>query len=148
MLPLLFLFAVVAGFTNPVQSGSNAEIIKLTGSPLVPAILIYIVAGLCILACAPFMGFPVKAAVGKAAQAPWWIIIAGVCNAFFMMASLLIAKKLGSATFTTVVVVTAVLTSVALDNYGLFGFDVRHASPLRIVGCALAAAGVLLIARF
>ena len=148
MYPLLVLFAVIAGLSNPLQSGANSQLLKITGAPVVSGLMIYIVGSACLLACAPFLGFPIRTAVGKAAAVPWWLILGGVCNVTFLLASLLITKKLGSATFTTTVVITAVLTSVALDHFGLLGFDVRHATPMRLVGCGLAVAGVLCIAKF
>ena len=148
MFPLLVLFAVVAGVSNPLQSGSNSEFLKATGAPVVSALCVYAVGTACLLACAPFLGFPVRSAMGKVAGAFWWPIIGGVCNATFLLASLLITTKLGSATFTTVVVITATITAVALDHFGLLGFEVRHASPFRLLGCAFAIVGVLLIARF
>ena len=148
MYPLLVLFAVIAGLSNPLQSGANSQLLKITGAPVVSGLMIYIVGSVCLLACAPFLGFPLRTAVGKVAGAPWWLILGGVCNVTFLLASLLITKKLGSATFTTTVVITAVLTSVALDHFGLLGFDVRHATPMRLVGCGLAVAGVLCIAKF
>ena len=148
MYPLLVLFAIIAGLSNPLQSGANSQLLKITGAPVVSGLMIYGVAAACLLACAPFLGFPVKTSVCKAVGAPWWLVLGGVCNVTFLLASLLITKKLGSATFTTIVVVTAVCTSVALDHFGLLGFEVRQATPMRLVGCGLAVAGVLCIAKF
>ena len=148
MIVLLALFAVLAGISNPLQSGSNSELLKVTGAPVVAAFAVYAVGALCLVACIPFLGFPLRGALGKAGGLPWWALIGGVCNAAFLLASLLVTKKLGSATFTTLVVVSAVITSVALDHFGLLGFEVRHATPLRLVGCVLAAAGVIFIAKF
>ena len=148
MFPLLVLFAVIAGVSNPIQSGSNSAFLKATGAPVVSALFIYAVGAACLLACAPFLGFPVRSAVTKTAGVFWWPLIGGVCNVTFLLASLLITKKLGSATFTTIVVITATVVSVALDHFGLLGFEVRHASLPRLLGCVLAIAGVLLIARF
>jgi transporter family-2 protein len=71
-----------------------------------------------------------------------------VCNALFLVTTLLVTKRLGSATFTTIVVVAAVITSLLLDHFGLLGFEVRHATPLRLVGCALAIVSVFFIALF
>jgi bacterial/archaeal transporter family-2 protein len=148
MTVIFVLLAVLAGLSNPIQSGSNSELLKITGAPVVSALMIYAVGVLCLLACAPFLGLPVKSAVGKAAGAPWWPVVSGVCNATFLLVSVMVAKKLGSGTFTTLVVITAVLLSVGLDHFGLLGFQVRHATPLRLLGCAFAFVGVLFIGRF
>ena len=84
----------------------------------------------------------------RAGGLPWWAFIGGVCNVVFLLASLLISKKLGSATFTTLVVISAVLTSVILDHFRLLGFEVRPATWLRLLGGVFAIGGVILIALF
>ena len=50
--------------------------------------------------------------------------------------------------FTRLSVTAAIITSVLLDQFGLFGFKVRPASPLRICGCALMITGLWLVAKF
>ena len=145
---LLSAFAVLAGISNPLQSGSNSALLKATSAPVVAAFIVYAIGSICLLACIPFLGFPLRETTAKLAGVPWWAFIGGICNAVFLMATLLVTKKLGSATFTTLVVVSAVITSLTLDNYGLLGFEVRTATWLRVLGGALAAGGVLLIALF
>lgn len=145
---LLWLGAIIAGISNPLQSASNSELLKRMDAPIVAAFTVYLIASVCLLLAIPFVGFPVRSAVGKLAGAPWWIAIGGLCNVTFLLASLTITKKLGSGTFTTLVVVSAVVTSVLLDHFGLLGLETRSLTPLRGLGCALAIAGVVLIASF
>jgi bacterial/archaeal transporter family-2 protein len=45
-------------------------------------------------------------------------------------------------------VISAVITSVLLDHFGLLGFEVRSATWLRLIGAALSVIGVVLIAVF
>ena len=144
----LSLFAVLAGISNPLQSGSNSELMKVTNAPVVAAFVVYAIGSICLLACIPFLGFPAKETFPKLFTAPWWAYIGGVCNAVFLMSTLLVTKKLGSATFTTLVVISAIVTSVLLDQFGLLGFQVRSITLLRGLGSVLAIVGVVLIARF
>ena len=142
---LLSIFAILAGISNPLQSGSNSELLKTIQAPVVAAYLVYLVGG-AIIACAiPFVGFPAREALEKLSGVAWWALLGGACNAAFLMASLLITKRLGSATFTTLVVVSAVVTSLLLDQFGLLGFEPRPINWLRGIGGALAVAGVFLI---
>ena len=141
------LFAVVAGISNPLQSGSNSELLKLTQAPIVCAFIVYAIGGACLLVAIPFLGFPVKATVGKLPSVPWWALIGGVCNVTFLLSTFLVTKRLGSATFTTIVLVSALITSLILDHFGLLGFPVRQASVGRLIGAALTVAGVVCIAK-
>lgn len=144
----LALFAVLAGISNPLQSGSNSALLKSIQAPVVGAFIVYVIGALCLLACIPFVGFPLKAATAKLGDVPWWAFIGGFCNALFLLCTLLVTKKLGSATFTTIVVISAVITSVLLDHYGLLGFEVRPATWLRLLGAGFSVVGVVLIAVF
>ncbi|WP_181969884.1 DMT family transporter [Paraburkholderia sp. DHOC27] len=145
---LLSLFAILAGISNPLQSGSNSALLKSTQAPVVAAFVVYLIGSVCLLACIPFVGFPLKGVAAKFADVPWWAYIGGVCNALFLLCTLLVTKKLGSATFTTIVVIAAVITSVLLDHFGLLGFEVRPATLWRLIGAALCVVGVVLIAVF
>ena len=145
---LLPLFAIVAGISNPLQSGANSAVSKSIQAPLVAGFLVYIVGALCLLVCIPFVGLPLRSAFDKLGTVPWWAYLGGVFNAVFLVASLLVTKKLGSATFTTLVVISAVVVSVALDHFGLLGFETRTATPLRLLGTLFAIAGVVLISVF
>jgi bacterial/archaeal transporter family-2 protein len=46
------------------------------------------------------------------------------------------------------VVTAAVVVSLALDHFGLVGFEEHRASPWRLLGAALMIAGVGLVAPF
>lgn len=146
MMWLYSLVAIVAGISNPLQSGSNSELVKHTGI-LPAAFTVYAIGAICLLLAMPFLGFGL---VGreKLAAVPWWAWIGGFCNVIFLLSTLLVTKRLGSATFTTLVVITAVITSVLLDQFGLMGFEPRPATAGRIAGALLAIAGVFCIARF
>jgi bacterial/archaeal transporter family-2 protein len=145
---ILGFFAVLAGISNPLQSGSNSALQKGLQAPVVSALLVYAVGTLCLMLCIPFLGLPMRDALGRLDRVPWWVFIGGICNALFLVTTLLVTKKLGSATFTTIVVVAATVTSLLLDHFGLLGFEVRQATTLRLVGGAFAIGGVVLIALF
>jgi transporter family-2 protein len=55
---------------------------------------------------------------------------------------------LGAATLTALIVTGQLVCSVALDHFGLVGFDQHAASLGRIAGCLLMICGFVLIARF
>ena len=145
---LLGLFAILAGVSNPLQSAANATLNKVLASPVLAAVAVYAIGAVCLAACVPFLGFGERGAIGKLAGLPWWAFVGGVCNLAFLMSTLLVTKRLGSATFTMLVVIAATVTSIALDHFGLMGFEVRHATALRILGGGLAICGVVLVAAF
>ena len=56
------------------------------------------------------------------------------------------APRLGAATFMGVLVTASVCASIALDHFGLAGFQEHAASWGRIAGAVLMVAGVWLVA--
>ena len=144
---LLIPLALLAGVLNTVQSGANATLNKGLGQPIVAAlcvalgnVVVYLLASLVVGLRWPDMG--------RAAQLPWWAWTGGFCGAAYVLAVVFFAEKLGAAVFTGCTVTAAVITSVALDHFGLLGFKEHAAGVWRLAGCALMIGGLTLIARF
>ena len=64
-----------------------------------------------------------------------------------MVATIVLAPRLGAATLVAAVVAGQMLASVLLDQYGLVGFPVHPLSALRLLGAGLVIGGVMLIQR-
>jgi len=60
----------------------------------------------------------------------------------------LLARRLGAATLTALVVTGQLVCSVALDHFGVLGFTEHGLSVGRVGGCLLLIAGFILISRF
>ncbi len=120
---------MLAGISNPVRSGSNSALNKAIRQP-------------------PFLGLSLRDLGARVAQAPWWVWLGGICNATFLFSTLIVAKRVGAGTFTTLVLTAAVITSVLLDRFGLLGFEQRPATLLRLVGGAFTIGGAFLVSKF
>jgi transporter family-2 protein len=68
-------------------------------------------------------------------------------GATFLMSMLLFAQRIGAGAFMGLSVTAAIITSVALDHFGLVGFKEHPVGWLRLLGCGLMVAGVVLVAR-
>ena len=143
---LLILATVAAGIANPFQSGLNAELNKKVGQPLWTAIFVYVSGLLCVCLVQLLIqqGFPRE----QISAVPWWAWLGGAVSVISTVIGLMIAQRLGSGVFTGISITAALVTSVALDHFGLIGFRQHTASPARIAGCVLMVAGLWVIARF
>lgn len=143
---ILVLIAIGSGLANPFQSGFNAELNKQLTKPVWATIVVY-ASGLAALLLVQLF---VREAIplGKLTQIPWWAWIGGLISIVSTVAGLTLAHRLGSGIFTGASVTAALLTSVALDHFGLIGFRPHPASPARLAGCALMIAGLWLVSRF
>ena len=144
---LLFAIAFLVGALVTVQIAANTRLKEAFGEAL-PAVIIssslgvLILPGITLIARVPW---PAAAMIG---DAPWWAWLGGVLGAAYAIATVLLARTLGAATLSALIVTGQLVCSVALDHFRLVGFGEHAASIGRLVGCVLMIAGFLLIARF
>ena len=86
--------------------------------------------------------------LSSVAGTPWWGWLGGALGAIYAVTTVLLARELGAAPLTALVVTGQLLCSVVLDHFGWVGFTEHAAGAGRILGCLLMMAGFFLIARF
>lgn len=144
---LILPFVALTGALNTVQAGANARLAKALGQPWWAAVAVYVTGLLGVLAAIAVVraGWP---GWGRAAEAPWWAWIGGLLGAAYVIAMLMFAERLGAAVFTGVTVTAGLLASLALDHYGLVGFQQHPLNVWRALGAALMVGGLGLISKF
>jgi len=147
MNPLFLLFAVMGGMLNTVQSGANAQLRKSLDQPVLSGAIVYLTGLAGLLLILVFANFE-RPSAERLAGTPWWAWLGGLLSIASTMAGLMLARKLGSAVFTSLSLTSALVTSVALDHLGWVGFEIHRANPLRLIGCGLMIAGIFLISKF
>lgn len=78
---------------------------------------------------------------------PWWAPFGGLVGGVAVIGMITVARYVGVATFNAVVIVSEMLVALVMDDLGLMGFAVRHATPGRLVAAALICAAVYLMAK-
>ena len=141
------LFAFAAGAALPVQFGINAQLSSWLDSP-VRAAFVSFLTGAIILGVAAALLFKPLPSGTRLGHAPWWVWVGGAFGAFYVVASIVAAPRLGAATVVAVIVAGQSIASVVVDHYGWVGFEPRHVSAGRLVGMALVGAGVALVRFF
>jgi transporter family-2 protein len=81
--------------------------------------------------------------LATAATQPGWVWLGGVLGAFFLVASVLLAPRMGAARFIAAVVAGQMLLSLLLDQFALAGYPSRPINLWRLAGAALVVVGVL-----
>jgi transporter family-2 protein len=142
----LFLVALAAGTSNPLQSGANAELNKHFSQPLWTGLFVYATGLAGILLVQLFIRQP--APVMALNSVPWWAWLGGLISLAPTIIGLTVAQKMGSGLFTGASISAALITSILLDHFGLVGFTRHPVSPARLAGCVLMVGGLWLIARF
>jgi transporter family-2 protein len=144
---LLSAVALFVGALITVQIGSNARLKEAFGEAL-PAVIVSSSLGVILLVAVTLSARTAWPSLPNVAGAPWWSWLGGALGAVYAVATVLLARKLGAATLTALVVTGQLICSVVLDHFGWVGFTQQAAGMGRIVGCLLMVAGFFLIARF
>jgi bacterial/archaeal transporter family-2 protein len=140
----LAALAFLAGVVLITQVGVNSTLRASLGSPVVAALLSFIVGSVALLAFilltrAPWPGR------AQLLAAPAWSWLGGVLGAFYVVSTVIAGPRLGAAAFLALVVLGQLMTSLLLDHFGWLGFTQHSLTPLRVVGALLLFGGVLLI---
>lgn len=145
---LAYVFAFAAGAANPVQAGASSQLNKGLASPLWSALFVYAsgLLGVVLVELIVRQAWP-DARFGSS-DLPWWAWTGGLLSIASTIAGLTLAHKMGSGLFTGLSLTASLLSSVALDQFGLMGFKQHSISPLRITGAGLMIVGIWLIAKF
>ena len=144
---LLLAIAFGVGALITVQIGTNTRLKEALGDA-VPAVIISSLLGVVILVGVTLLGRTPWPSATRIAGAPWWAWLGGLLGAVYAVATVLLARRLGAATLTAVVVTGQLVCSVVLDHFGAVGFTEHALSGGRVVGCLLMIAGFVLISRF
>jgi transporter family-2 protein len=147
MLAAFVLFGLAAGAMLPFQAGINAQLAVYLGSPLRAALVSFVVGTIVLLAVVALFvrGLPAGERIGAA---PWWTWIGGALGAFYVAGSITAAPRLGAVTLIGVILAGQALASLVVDHFGMVGFVEHPATPGRILGLALIAAGVVAVRLF
>ena len=141
------VLVLIAGAGIAAQIAINAHLRTVSGSALWAANITFAVsllAGLAALAAA--MAFSTVAPPSPALwRAPLWVWMGGLGGAVYVLLAIILAGRLGALLLSAAGIVGQLGASLLIDHYGWFGMPIQRATPARLIGVALLAAGVVLI---
>ncbi|MEO0401877.1 MAG: DMT family transporter [Pseudomonadota bacterium] len=135
------LIMLLAGIGIPVLAALNAALGTRLGSPAAAATVLFLVA-----LSASGIVFAITGAQGlsRLADAPRYLLLAGVLIAFYVLSITYIAPHFGIGNAVFFVLLGQLISAAAIDHFGLFGAQATALSAARIGGIAMMATGVWL----
>jgi transporter family-2 protein len=143
---VFLLLAILAGALLPIQAGVNLQLRALIGHPLTAALVSFVVGAIGLAAAAGAVRAPMWLG-GAWGRSEWWHWSGGVLGAVYIVGTIVLAPRLGAATFVAALVAGQMIMSLVIDHYGWVGFAEHAISPLRVLGAVLVVGGVLLVQR-
>ena len=144
---LYILIALLAGAMMPTQAATNNRMASVVESPILAALLSFLVGTIALFAYALLTGESISnLALAKNAPPIAWI--GGLLGAFFVAAAVTLVPRLGVAMTFSLIIAGQMVATLIIDHFGLLGVPVKEISFTRIAGILLIMCGVILIRRF
>lgn len=137
------LLAVLVGAGLTIQVGMNATVRAVIGSPLLAAVVNFVVGLLALVAVAVAAGS--RWTPGSAASVPAWAWLGGALGALYVAATTVLGPRLGAAALLALTLAGQMAAALVVDHYGVLGFPEEPVTTARLAGAVLLLAGVLLI---
>jgi transporter family-2 protein len=143
---LLALIAALTGAGLTIQVGMNAAVRAALGSPLLAALVNFLV-GLVALVVLTLLSGVRWPSAASLAGVPAWAWLAGLLGVNYIVATTVLGPRLGAAALIALTVLGQMLAALLVDHYGVLGFPQSTVTPARLLGAVLLVVGVLLIVR-
>lgn len=143
---LLYPFIIVAGLLQALGNSMNAQLRGRLVNPWLAATVSFlpIVFVFSTLFFVMPMPLPTLDSLGRM---PWYAPFGGIAGAVAVFGGLAFVDKVGAGPFNGLTITGNILTSLALDAFGLFGLHGSGFKLLPWVGGLLMVVGIVLIAR-
>lgn len=144
---LYLAIALLAGAMMPTQAATNNKMAVFVDSPILAALLSFLVGTVALVAYILLTGVPLSNLAGVK-DAPLVAWAGGLFGAFFVASTVVLVPRIGVAMTFSLVIAGQMLLTLVIDHFGVLGVPVREISLARIGGILLITAGVILIRRF
>jgi transporter family-2 protein len=135
-----------AGLGIALQVGMNSQLRKVLGSAYSAALISFMVGTLAL--CAVVLGtrtaLPSRDTL---AAVPAWAWVGGLCGAFYVAISTIVASELGATSLLALALAGQLLMALLMDHFGWLGLPENPITMVRLGGVVLLGAGVWLIVR-
>ncbi|GIT89783.1 hypothetical protein JANAI62_07320 [Jannaschia pagri] len=135
------LIMLAAGIGIPILAALNARLGANIGAPAAAATVLFAVAFTCSAVVASVTGL---GGFARLAGQPPHLFLAGALIAFYVLSITWIAPVFGVGNAVLFVLLGQMISSALIDQFGLFGARATGVSPLRLLGLATMALGLVL----
>jgi transporter family-2 protein len=142
--PFHLVAALGTGAAIAVQALANSRLRVALGTPMWAAIAQFI-AGLAALVVVALLSRQPAPDTAGLARMPWWGWLGGAIGALFIVVSIVLTPRLGTALTLATITVGQLLAALVLDHYGWLGAPVIRLSVPRALGAACLLAGIALM---
>lgn len=140
----------LTGSIFTVQSAINGRLRTVTANPIFASLASFSTGVLTLLVLIPvfhILGVYELPSLERILQVEPWMLIGGVIGTALVVGSILIPKRIGFASYFSMLVSGQLIGSVICDAIGLFGSEIHLPGPARIIGVICLLAGALMVQK-
>lgn len=143
---LYALLPLAGGALIAAQAPINARLRVTLASPVGSGLVSFLV-GIVILLGAVIVVGDGGAVLEGLGGGPWWAYLGGACGAFFVVATILAAPRVGVTTTFIAVIAGQVAAATLIDRYGWLGVPAIPWTPERLIAIGLLVVSLFLLLR-
>lgn len=143
---LYALLPLAGGVLIAAQAPINARLRITLASPLGSALVSFLIGTVILLGALAVAGDG-PGVMGSVGAGPWWAYLGGACGAFFVVATLLAAPRIGVTVTFVAVVAGQVAAATLIDRYGWLGVPSIPWSPERVIALGLLVVSLVILLR-
>ena len=140
----LTVLAFFVGVLLPVQVGVNSELARHIHSPVLAALISFLVGSICLVFSTMILKTPFPN-WSNITSLPSWLWTGGLIGALVVLGSILAGPKIGALALVSLLLAGQLIASIIIDHYGLLGFSFHKMNFQRLLGVVLLVGGFLLI---
>lgn len=147
---LCAVLSFTTGVIFTVQSAINGRLRTVTANPIFASLASFGTGVLTLLLLIPvfhLLGIWQIPAISQLLELKLWMLSGGVIGTVLVGGSIIIPKRIGFASYFSMLVAGQLVGSVLCDAVGLFGAEVHMPGPARILGVVFLLAGALLVQK-
>ncbi len=139
----LAAWAFAAGALIPVMGSLNAQLSRALGGAPAAATVLFAIALLAVMATFAILRQTAPSAA-QLATAPGHLYFGGVIVAFYVVSVTVLVPQFGVGNTILFAMTAQIISSAAMDHFGLFGASVRPVSLIRLAGLGLMLGGLFI----
>ena len=143
---ILTTLAFFLGGLLPIQVGINAELAKYINSPILAALVSFLVGGVCLILGALMFKAPLPTLI-QVTSIPTWLWGGGMIGAAVVLGSIMAGPKIGALALVSLLLAGQLVVSILIDHYGWLGFPIQKMNIQRFLGVLLLVGGFLLVRK-
>ena len=141
---ILILIVIFLGTLGPIQTGVNSTLSNYLSHPSQAAFISFL-GGVIIFFIILIFLRPSIPDLVSLKKAPFWSFTGGLMGACIVFGAIMIAPKIGAATYVSTFITGTIIMSLILDHFGLMAFETKPIDLWKLFGVSLVLSGMIIV---